>query len=270
MSLDYSFPERLDAGVINDASVSAESLDASLNPGEELFGEGEWPSLRGLWRVDHRTTLRSELPVILQEVETVVDAVLIAEVTQEDELLWLHYRVCDVRMESDPAFNHTILPDAFLEGLPVRTRRASLELLTDGWTLDVPRQYELRGVASDFPLDSPLPMTSDDPYIFDQDRDGAPGLTARLVGFPEGEVSLIQRSWDAWRGRLTLSRREVTEIKGSIEWGDEQRIIEASSDVFKVDVRRWIPEDASLHRFQMRRIDQLVCPPRREPPTPDR
>ena len=47
MSLDYGFPERLDVAVINDASVSEESLDASLNPGEELFGEGEWPSLRG-------------------------------------------------------------------------------------------------------------------------------------------------------------------------------------------------------------------------------
>ena len=134
---------------------------------------GDWPLVGGYWRIDHRTVLRSELPVLLEVVDTVIDAILIADVRQEDEQLWLHYRVCDVRMENSPAFNHTILPDLFLTSLPDRARPAVLQQSETGWRLKVPRQYELRGMVMERPAEDPLPTVAEDLRVFDQDRDGA-------------------------------------------------------------------------------------------------
>ena len=230
-----------------------------------------WPNIKGYWRIDQRTTLHSELPVLLEEVETAIDTVLIAEITQEEENLWLHYKVCDVRMENTPAYNHTLLPDTFLAALPYRTRRAQLLSTEEGWQLTVPRQYELRGLSMENPASEPFPIDKTDLRIFDQDRDGSPGLTARLVGFPEGEVNLIQRSWDEWLGTVNLDEdgRQVIEITGEIKWGDEQTIIQATNEVLLVELSRWIPNDPMLHRLTMHRVNQRMCPPRREAPQPD-
>ena len=262
---DYGFPEQLDMRL--QPAPQAGTQGAGIPDGSD----GLWPDIRGYWRIDHRTTLRSELPVLLEEVETTIDTVLIAQVGQEEGDLWIHYQVCDVRMENTPGYNHTLLPDAFLEALPYRARPAQLRSIEDGWQLIVPRQYELRGLSMEKPELDPFPVDESDLRIFDQDRDGSPGLTARLVGFPEGEVNLIQRSWDEWVGTLNLDEadRQIIEITGEIRWGDEQTIIRATNEVLLVEVSRWIPNDPMLHRFEMRRANQLVCPPRREAPQPD-
>jgi hypothetical protein len=266
-SPDYGFPSSFDMGAQSGEDMSGGSLIGDLGA-----PNSSWPVVSGYWRIDHRTTLRSELPVLLEEVETTIDAILLAEVTQEEGELWVHYEMCDVRMENAPAYNHTILPDSFLAALPYRTRRAQLRDTAEGWQLLVPRQYELRGVSMDDPALDPFPLDESDHRIFDQDRDGSPGLTARLVGFPEGEVNLVQRSWDEWLGAVTLNDDGgvVINVAGDIRWGDEQIIVRATNDVLLVDVKRWIPEEASLHQFSMQRVSELVCPPRREAPTPDR
>ena len=267
---DYGFPDDFDEGLPTAPRSGGESSGGIGAPDLDAPDEA-WPIIRGYWLVDHRTTLRSELPVLLEEVETTIDAILLAEISQEGGALWIHYEMCDVRMENTPAYNHTLLPDRFLTALPYRTRRGRLESVPEGWRLTVPKQYELRGVAMESPSTDPFPADESDLRIYDQDRDGSPGLTAQLVGFPEGEVNLIQRSWDEWSGAITLNDqgRVVSEVSGDLQWGDEQKIIRATNEVLLVEVKRWIPDDPSLHQFTMRRVDQLVCPPRREPPTPD-
>lgn len=242
----------------------------------------DWPEMRGFWRIEHRTTLRSELPVILEEVETRIEATMIAEITQSGPALWLHHQICDVSMSNTPAYNQTILPDSFIEALPLKTRRATLsksEVEAEGlkFRFETPVFYDLRGVILDEPMYESLPDEANDPRIYDQDRDGSPGLTASLIGFPAGQVSLIQKSYDSWRGEVLLDADQAdaiyaNSVKGVIEWGEEQRIIEASEDVLLIEVRRWIPVETSpeptLHIFSMERVTDPKCPPRREPPRP--
>ena len=44
-------------------------MQAGEQAGEQAQ-DVEWPSLNGLWQIEHVTTMYSELPVIMEEVET--------------------------------------------------------------------------------------------------------------------------------------------------------------------------------------------------------
>ena len=251
----------------------AAGKEVAEEAGEEANYETEWPNLKGLWQIEHVTTMRSELPVIMEEVETKIQATMLAELTQDQNELWLHHKICDVHMSNTPAYNQTIIPDLFIESLPIKTRKAHLSKLeslnsmeVDKFELIVDYWHDLRSISLDNPQQNPLPSDASDPRIFDQDQDGKPGLTANLIGFPEGSVSLIQKSSDEWRAQISTieNQSSINEISGSITWQEEQQIIEASNDVLLIEVRRWVPEESELHYFEMKRIDDFVCPPRRE------
>ena len=275
MAPDYGFPTQDGfAGELNGGVSDGEGMGGNGPEGEE---GNDWPEMNGYWRVEHFTTLRSELPVIMEEVETQVRATLIMEVTQDLDQLWFHHQICDVNMTNTPAYNQTIIPDSFVNALPLKTRRAQLLKVPDtepsAYRLNVPVWHDLRSVILSDPSQDALPIRKDDPRVYDQDQDGIPGLTARLVGFPEGEVSLIQNSWDQWLGTVVLGesnleKNRVASVEGEIVWDQSQAIIEASNDVLLIEVRRWVAEDPELHYFEMQRIDQLQCPPRRDQPRP--
>ena len=266
---DYGLPNT----VLSREAGEEASEEAGEEAGEEANNGIEWPNLKGLWQIEHVTTMRSELPVIMEEVETKIQATMLAELTQDQSELWLHHKICDVHMSNTPAYNQTIIPDLFIESLPIKTRKAHLsklrgpnnmemgrfELIVDYW-------HDLRSISLDDPYQDLLPSDASDPRIFDQDQDGKPGLTANLIGFPEGSVSLIQKSSDEWRALISIadSQSSINEISGLITWQEEQQIIEASNDVLLIEVRRWVPEESELHYFEMKRIDDFVCPPRRE------
>ncbi len=272
---DYGLPEFTDEQSGEQASGQI-AEPAGEAAGEQSTDTQEWPTLNGLWQIEHVTTMRSELPVIMEEVETKIQATILAEVTQDKQSLWLHHKICDVHMNNTPAYNQTIIPDSFIEALPMKTRRGHLNKLDDGsetqtqFELVVEHWYDLRSISLDNPEQDTLPSEANDPRIFDQDHDGLPGLSAQLIGFPEGSVSLIQKSSDEWRARLTVNDPQTTinEVSGSITWQEEQKIIQASNDVLLIEVRRWIPEDSELHYFEMKRVDDFICPPRKEAARP--
>ena len=266
MPRDYGFPSTTEDQI-------STTLDASSDDQGTLTSQDPttWPDLEGWWIVDQKLLIKSELPVIFEEVDTLLEAVLLLEVKQSDDELWLHYRICDVRLENTPAFNQTLISDGFINALERISRPAQLERDSSGdFVLIVPKMYELRGVWLTDPENELLPDHPDDPRVYDQDEDGRPGLSARLVGFPEGEVNLIQRMWDIWQSQpFGITPESVAPITGQINWHQEQIILNATNRVLEVDVRRWIPTDSNLHHFEMRRIELPQCPPRRENPSPD-
>ena len=82
-----------------------------------------------------------------------------------------------------------------------------------------------------------LPRDANDPRIYDQDLDGIPGLSASLIGFPSGEVSLIQNSFDEWHGQVTLDQARpnllvASTVRGVIDWGEEQRLLRRAKRFF--------------------------------------
>lgn len=268
-------PAELAETLVGGAEAGEMVPDATSSAPEDMgtsIDASVWPRMGGVWRVDQNTVLRAELPVLGQEVETLIQVVLLVEIRQSADELWLYQKTCDVRMENTPALNQTLLPDAFISSLPRLDRRAQLTLSPSGdFKLTAPRFYEQRGVTLAAPESDSLPTDSLDPRVFDQDEDGKPGLTAQLIGFPEGDVNLIQVSWDEWSGTLLFNQDDlqVTSVIGTLKWDQRQMIIEASNPVLKIDVPRWIPEDTDLHRFEMRPVESFQCPPRRESPRPE-
>ena len=69
---------------------------------------------------------------------------------------------------------------------------------------------------------------------------------------------LIQRTIDRLEGEVV----DENELSGEIIWTDEQTFLGASNEVLLIDVRRWIPQEANKHTFNLARISSTQCPPR--------
>jgi hypothetical protein len=114
---------------------------------------------------------------------------------------------------------------ADIGSLPPPLLDASLRQQGDRWLLEQKRQTILVGARLDDPLHDPLPSQAGDARVFDQDRDGKPGVTIHLDGIVEGEIYVAQRNWTALSGQLEAPGR----FKGRIAFGNEQHILDATS-----------------------------------------
>ncbi len=149
------------------------------------------------------------------------------EVTQTGTDLSIVFESCAVESESSSPFFKVIFPEAFVKYMGIDTKPARLESQEKNWQFFQPRYTIVRGVRLQDPEKDPLPTDPNDPRIFDQDKDGKPGMTIRVsvLGFIEGEIYIIQRDWNSLRS-TTLT---PTTIDGLIEWGSEQVVIGASN-----------------------------------------
>jgi hypothetical protein len=251
---EYSFPT---------AQPTDMTLPPSSNLGDATIDDQvATPQLSGRWTLTQRTALHTQLPVIDTLVITLIETTALVEITQRDTSLMIHQETCDVYMENTPAFGHTRLPDALISAMPTRGRPATLSLSPSGeWTLEAERHPDIRGVTLIDPYSDPLPMSPDDPRIFDADLDGHPGVTVTLYGFPAGDVYMIQRTWDTLNGAV----RSPSLIEGEVMWEDEQFFIDATEEILLVDIDRWIPVGVELHTFTLERSEALTCGPRRPP-----
>lgn len=149
------------------------------------------------------------------------------EVTQKGTDLSIVFEPCAVESESSSPFFKVIFPEAFVKHMGIDTKPARLEFRENSWQLFQPRYTIVRGVKLQDPEKDPLPTDPNDPRIFDQDKDGKPGMTIRVnvLGFIEGEIYIIQRDWNSLRS-TTLN---TMIIDGLIEWGSEQVVLGASN-----------------------------------------
>jgi hypothetical protein len=259
---DYGFP-----------SIEQEQVMTSLPAINQMVVNDQsanYSDLTGYWIMKHITYRSSMLPVLLEEVSTRIEATLLIRIEQNQEKLIFHESVCDVFMFNEPSYGQTIIPDSFIHSLPDRIRKAQLiyvqdDIETKTWLSMQSEIYqEQRGILlNDF--ETEIPVDPNDHRIIDADTDGNPGLTVNLIGFPAGDVYLVQKMWD----RFIASTVEENLIEGIIEWGDEQVFLGATNDALLVEVDRWIPQPMNLHQFTMQRVESSKCPNRLPPPTVD-
>ena len=256
---DYNFPDT-NINTTNTAQTIALEADTDLL----------YPDVSGYWIMKHITHRYSLIPALQEEISTKIEATMLVEITQEKNQLVLNEFVCDVHMLNQPGFGQMIVPDAFLNSLPNRIRNAELVYMKETQTgepwlsMQADVYEETRGVSLK-QFSDPLPSDSQDQRITDADQDQNPGLTVTLIGFPAGDIYLVQKMWD----RLFSNQVSETEISGFIEWNDEQSFLGATSEALLIDVDRWIPQDQSLHYFTMKRVDQKQCPARMPAPVVD-
>ena len=259
---DYGFPTVVE--------LYQESNQSSTSQLPNTTQAMEYPNISGYWLMKHTTYKASMLPVLQEEVTTKIEATLLVEITQDNEQVIFNELVCDVFMLNEPGFGQMIIPDAFIQSLKQRTRKATL-FYTQNQTADSnllqmrsERYEEFRGVNLNS-FDDPMPADKQVDSIIDADQDGQPGLTVQLIGFPEGDVYLIQKMWDRLLGNVV----QEDLIQGVIEWEDEQLFLGATNEALLIDMDRWIPGPAERHQFVMQRVDEMVCPARMPAPTVD-
>lgn len=184
------------------------------------------PDISGLWAHLQVMSSITNAPVI-GTVNLKTITTLRLEVTQKGADLSIVFQPCAVESESSSPFFTVIFPEAFVKYMGIDTKPARLESTGGGWQLFQPPYTIVRGARLQNPEKDPLPTDPNDPRVFDQDRDGKPGVTIRVnvLGFIEGEIYIVQRDWNSLRS--TILNPMI--IDGLMEWGSEQVVLGASN-----------------------------------------
>ncbi|QDG54143.1 hypothetical protein FIV42_26395 [Persicimonas caeni] len=101
-----------------------------------------------------------------------------------------------------------------------------------------------------------LPRKKSDPRVIDGDKDGHPGMTVRVSGLIDGELYLLQKSWDRLWGKMLGDGR----IVGRIKWRTEQVVLDSTSRLLGDPPESKPHPDPKQSYFRMKRVTaQTSC-----------
>jgi len=242
-------------GMLSSASTLGSSAWATAGAVTPPVVEPEFagPALDGSWGQVFVTTTETRVPV-LGTIRSVTTALLLMEVTQDQDRVQISRSVCAIDVDSGTAVVNTTIPAAFVRAIPESRSTVQLVERDAGWALSGWRLTEVVGMTLDQPSTEILPTSADDPRVTDADGDGHPGVTVQVRGLVRGEVYVAQR------GMSTLSTTEVSEtrIDGEVSWSAEQVVLGASNRMLQGenDAR----PSTSGNYFSSRRIsDGMGC-----------
>lgn len=251
--------EPTDTAMAADA-VNPGPQDAAVAPEDATEGPEDTSALEsspfvGRWALRYWVNSLTEVPVLGGIMGTVVLSLQVVDITETDAGLSFTVETCSVEMiAEDGAMNETILPDAFVDSIPVAERTAALT--DDGQGFYAEPFYEVRGAQLDDLINSPLPTDPNDPAVIDQDQDGHPGMTISVTGFVDGDIYLVQRGWNS----LETTSFDGDRAFGTSEWGDEQTYLGASSFVLEqITPSSWPDPDTSKHGFELVSAPEITC-----------
>jgi hypothetical protein len=175
-----------------------------------------------------------------------------ADIEVRDGELWNVQRFCHADTVSDQDIEVSISDAATSAIVPVDT---PLEVTLEDGQLQVVRPATPTGIGIDLedPANDPLPTDPDDPRITDDDGDGNPGVTSRIVLTEEiqGELYLARREIFAYDVVQELPDRMV----GSITDNSEQLILGASNDIFLTPAQWEQVDDPARNPVIWQRVD---------------
>lgn len=235
--------------------------------GQELseIGVSADLNLSGVWAMVQITSEIVQIPIVGERTRTTATYLRLT-VDQNRTTLTVLETHCATNIDDGTIMVSTTIPDAFLHSLGVTERAAHLELASDidqstdnhssNPRIVFPWTTQALGARLKDPDSEPLPTDVDDPRVFDQDKDGHPGMTVRveIMGLITGEVYVVQRN----RNRLVGTVVSPGFIQGTIEWETEQVVLGASSS-FLESAGQGIPDsDPERNFFLAKRIDPAV------------
>lgn len=214
--------------------------------------------LSGRWVMAQRTTNVARVPVV-GEIYATSEVVALHQLRHENERLFGAGRLCRLELNSGSRWVSTSLLPAAKARLPQPVVDARLGLDGDGnVTLRQERRVVVVGARLDNPSFDPLPRLPSDRTVFDEDRDGRPGMSVEIGGIVPGRIYVAQRSWTELSGRM-VSRDGFA---GQLRFGNEQVILEATSRRLShppatraLPSRSWfrmqrLPDDADCNQAQ--------------------
>jgi hypothetical protein len=243
-----------DAADIASEDAPVAPTDAPVAP-EDTAGTQEPSPFVGRWALRYWVNSLTEVPVLGGIMGTVVLSLQVVDITETDSGLSWSVETCSVEMIAEEgAMNETILPDAFVNSIPVAKRTAVLT--DDGQGFYAEPFYELRGAQLDDLINGALPTDANDPAVIDQDQDGHPGMTISVTGFVDGDIYLVQRGWNA----LQTTSFDGDRAFGTSEWGDEQTYLGASSFILEqITPSSWPDPDTTKHGFELVYAPEITC-----------
>jgi hypothetical protein len=177
-------------------------------------------------------------------------SVSLVEIRKDGTALIQSHQVCDFRVLEDSAMIKMVFPDKFIAALARHTYPIEMKQDAQGWRYRADLGVERIGYKA-VAGDTRLPISIDDPAVYDWDDDGQPGATLKLSVplLPDGELYVVQRGHSVLNGRIS----QPGKIDGGIEIrGFEQRVLGASPSFLNRSPE--IEPDPKASRFSLTAI----------------
>jgi hypothetical protein len=110
------------------------------------------------------------------------------------------------------------------------------------------------GIRLDDPVNDPLPMDPADPRIWDQDGDGAPGVTVNVMGFATGDLYIIQKQISSLNGIIN----DTGDLEGFVVDTSEQYTIGSTNPLLNQQIPSRPNPDQSLSTLRSVRMTEDV------------
>jgi hypothetical protein len=178
----------------------------------------------GRWVLVQRMTTSASIPVV-GDVEATTTVVSLHDLVDADGRLKGRGSLCRMTLDSGSSVVTTVLPKAFRRSIPRPVLDAELVVEEGVVKIKQPRRTVVVGAKLEAPETDALPTKSDDPRVFDQDRDDKPGVTIRVEGLVNGSMYIVQRSWTRFDGAFLTDGT----FGGRLAFGTEQVVLGSTS-----------------------------------------
>jgi len=234
-----------------DAGADVAALFPDTGPPSENV-EGKWAALQ---------ILTASVTIAgAQASENRVTTLLIMDAVPDGDSYTFTEQICDISVDNiagicgEGSLVTTVVPQAYIDALDYGPRPGTVTQAGGVLSLQLPKNYQLKGVKLDDPASDPLPTDPEDPAFWDQDGDGKPGMSLRFVqpGMFTGELYIGQRDWTELNGTIVAGGR----IEGLMKWDKDEVILGSNpADLFDSSPQSGPSTDETKSRFIMVRID---------------
>ena len=211
------------------------------------------PSLSGQWVMLQVYPRIALVPMVGVSTQT---SFVVQQVDIEQDALSLEVLAsyCFTTIEESSPLATTEIPDAFMQSIRPAPDTARLQEEDGQFTFQQDTHLEIRGAMLEKPETEDLPTEAGDPRVFDQDGDGAPGMSVNinLLGALEEQIYVVQRFQYTLEGSVVSPDR----IEGLVEWADEQVILAATNPMLLAGSESEPDPDPSKHVFIMLRAEE--------------
>lgn len=194
------------------------------------------PSARlvGTWAFLLTSAVRTQGIPLLTKVDTVSIQHLLVQVLRDGDGVTLTEKWCGNELKNfaeddGPLLDlfQVVVPDRAIDAIRVVANRVDLvPAITDGSPFTSHEQIDLRGAKLGNPATDPLPSYKALAGAWDQDRDGNPGMTAKVTGALAGDLYQAQR----WRPTLHGMIVDADHLQGLAKGPSDQSVLGATTD----------------------------------------
>lgn len=199
----------------------------------------------------------SQVPIIGEmTVDSKTEMYALVKIEQIGKQLDITKQICDIRIDSGTIFVNSTIPQAFIDSLPIEQLTGTMTPNNEMLIFMRNKAYTTRGVRLTDIANEILPTEPSDHRVFDQDKDGHPGMTVEVGGIVSGKLFIIQRFWNVLRGEHITPNT----IDGLVQWNHEQVVLDADNDSLKRGAKAVPNPDPLQSYFRMTRVqDDTTC-----------